>query len=91
MKILIKKENNLVCTINEVVAWNGEFYYSLNPSIPWEVSKIHVKNQNDFEILQLDNTVEIPDDTLDFKYVYNAEESKFIISDEWINNQEEVI
>jgi len=90
MNILIKKQNNLVVMLGDNIQYvtdNGnQFYYSVNNNKPWEVQKIHIQNQNDFEIIDVSN-VTIPDDVLDFKYTYDSNLMEFSISQEWLNNQ----
>ena len=90
MEILIKKEDNLVVMVGDNIKpandEGSEIYYSVDTQKPWKVQKIYINNVEDYEVVDVTG-LELPQDVLDFKYVYNSELKSFIISQQWIDNQ----
>jgi len=90
MEILVKKTNNLVIMLGSNITYvydqDNKFYYSVNPNKPWEIEKVYVKDENDFKTIDITG-VTLPEDNIEFKYIYDEDLREFYISEEWINNQ----
>lgn len=90
MEILVKKTNNLVIMLGSNITYvydqDNKFYYSVNLNKPWEIEKVYVNNENDFKIIDVTG-ISLPQDNIEFKYIYDEELREFYISEEWINNQ----
>jgi hypothetical protein len=87
MKALLRKNDNVICMIAETVEWNGDIFYAINSNEPWNVSKVHVSDPDDFVIVDIDPNTEIPDDRIDYKYEYNPETSDIKVSSTWVDDQ----